>query len=364
MDPLGRERAPDIARVEAQLAKMWRGASDADHPVTRASTLNLIVVCSDEPGELQAVTDLVARVAETEPGRTQVVCFPAAGAGAGVADEGVEAFVSSHCHLGPGGKQICSEQITLESRGSGHDLLPATLLQLLEGGLPIYTFWRRDLREHEALARALLEISDRFIVNSGERRDPARALAGLAEIVDDADRAQAADLTWERLECWREALASFFDGPLLRPGLERISELLLVGGGPAAPGKPTAAAAYLAGWLASRLGWSRDASGTWRRGDGAEVAISFAAATELPAGDLGAAEIRTELPGTTARLVAQRTDPAADIVRLSVECAGSCPLPWKIQLPARDDAALLCGLLQRSRSDPLFQAALEGAARF
>ena len=48
---------------------------------------------------------------------------------------------------------------------------------------------------------------------------------------------------------------------------------------------------------------------------------------------------------------------------MTVETAGSCPLPWRIRLPERDDAALPCGLLQRSRKDPLFAAALDAARR-
>lgn len=352
MRPANRARVPDVARVEAQLAELWRVTAGGGDPVTRACTLNLVVVCSDGGEDLQAATNLVASVAETEPGRALVVSFPEDRQRENGQGE-MDVYVSAHCHRRAGGKQICSEQITLEARGAGRELIPATVLQLLEGELPVYTLWRRQEFGGDTLAQSLLDLSDRFIANSGSRCDPLRALTGLERFsaaVSGAGR--TADITWERVEAWREALASFFDSPALRPGLERITGLAIEGSGPTGPNGLTAAGAYVAGWLSSRLGWKRD-----------QVKITFAQAPELPPGRLAAVRIETEIDQTPATLVARRIEPTCDVVSLSVETERSCPLPWKIKLPARDDAALLCGLLQRSRKDPIFDAALRAANR-
>lgn len=355
MSPANRARVPDVARVEAQLAELWHVTAGGGDPVTRACTMNLVVVCSDGGEDLQAATNLVACVAETEPGRALVVSFPDEDRLGHDPDEkhGMDVYVSAHCHRGTGGKQICSEQITLEARGAGRELIPATVLQLLEGELPVYTLWRRQEFDGDTLAHSLLDLSDRFIANSGNRGDPQRALTGLERFsaaVSGAGR--TADITWERVEAWREALASFFDSPALRPSLERISGLAIAGSGPTGPHGLTAAGAYVAGWLSSRLGWKRD-----------QVKISFAPAPELPPGQLASVRIETEIDGAPAALVARRIEPTGDVVSLSVETDRSCPLPWKIKLPARDDAALLCGLLQRSRKEPIFDAALRAANR-
>jgi len=352
MSPANRARVPDVARVEAQLAELWRDTSGDGDPVTRACTLNLVVVCSDGAEDLQAATKLVARVAETEPGRALVISFPEGDERENGAD-GMEVYVSAHCHRGAGGKQICSEQITLEARGAGRELIPATVLQLLEGELPVYTLWRREEFGRDSLPQALCGLSDRFIANSGNRRDPMRALAGLQSFSTGVSgEGRTADISWERIESWREALASFFDSPSLRPGLNRIQGLQIEASGPAGPGDLTAAGAYLAGWLASRLDWKRD-----------QVKISFAPAPDLPPRELASVRIETEIDGAPATLIARRTDPQSDVVLLSVESQKNCPLPWRIKLPARDDAALLCGLLQRSRKDPIFDAALGAASR-
>src|SRR5262249_45125879 len=60
-------------------------------------------------------------------------------------------------------------------------------------------------------------------------------------------------INWERLTLWRELTAQFFDGPTLRPYLDRIRRVTIefVQNGPA----NRAQALLVAGWLASRLGW-------------------------------------------------------------------------------------------------------------
>jgi len=346
--------------VEAQLSELWRDASSGTDPVTRACTLNLVVACADGSSDLQAATSLVARISETEPGRALVVAFPENGD----AEEGLRVYVSAHCHRGAGGAQICSEQVTLEARGAGRELVTATVLQLLVGDLPVYTLWRRAELDEGPMMTGLLEVSDRFIVNSADLDDPSRALSALERISASAfGRGRAADISWDRLEPWREAMAMMFDTPRLRPGLERIGALAIAASGPTGDGERTAAGACLAGWLASRLDWTADESGVWRRDDGEPVRISFTAEPGLPPGEIASVRVETELDGSPATFLAERCGAASDVVALSVNPLRPAVPPWRIKLPSRDEAALLCGMLQRRHEDPVFDGAVRNAAR-
>jgi glucose-6-phosphate dehydrogenase assembly protein OpcA len=360
MNPEGRERVPDVAHVEAELSELWRDVSSESDPVTRACTLNLVVVCDDGTDDLKSATSLVARIAETEPGRAIVVAFPEGRA----SDDGLELYVSAHCHRGAGGAQICSEQVTMEARGAGRELVSVTVLQLLVGDLPVYTLWRRKQLSDDPLLLELLEFSDRFIVNSAADDDPSRALEALERIsTGSAGRGRAADITWDRLDPWREAVAMMFDAPRLRPGLDRIRALSVAAGGPTVEGRPTAAGACLAGWLGSRLGWTVDETAQLRRGDGERIELSFTREPSLPAGEIASVRIETELDGSPAAFVVRRTDTPSDMVALSVEPERATHPPWRIKLPARDEAALLCGMLQRRHEDPVFECAVRFAAR-
>ena len=165
------------------------------------------------------------------------------------------------------------------------------------------------------------------------------------------------DLAWARLEPWREGLASFFDAAPARRPLERITALSVAAHG-RVPG------AYLAGWLASRLNWGPgDRPGLWRRPDGGTVHLDFKMDRELPRGEIGMVRVVAASDGPDIAYVARRVHRAGNVVLLSVETSGSCPLPRKIEFPALDTAALLCGVLQANAWDPIYEGALSAAAR-
>jgi glucose-6-phosphate dehydrogenase assembly protein OpcA len=207
-------------------------------------------------------------------------------------------------------------------------------------------------------------MSDRFLVDSARHPDPAAALGDLAALAGlPSWRGCTGDLAWTRLEPWREALASFFDSPLTRSHLEAISRVEVACGGPAGPDGVTIAGAYVAGWLASRLGWSRGgAPWSWLRRDGKEVRASVSHRRAAPPG--GIVSVRVEAPDgePPASFSAERIAVGSAIVRLVVELEGTCPLPASLKLAEPDDAALLCRELERTASDRLFEAALREAA--
>ena len=188
-------RLPDVADIETQLANFWRQASSDDQAVVRASTHNLIVVC-ETGDDVARATEAVAVLSEQHPGRVIVVCTEPAGDGSSELD----AFVTTHCHLGSGGNRVCSEQVTLKARGpAGVDLVPETVLQLLEGDCPVYTWWRRPELATDPLWEPLARLSDRCIVNSATAADPVGVLGDLAALArTDAARGSRRGARWSR----------------------------------------------------------------------------------------------------------------------------------------------------------------------
>jgi glucose-6-phosphate dehydrogenase assembly protein OpcA len=263
---------------------------------------------------------------------------------------------------------VCSEQVTLKARGDASaGLVPETVLQLLEGNCPVYTWWRRSRFTADPLWARIAEVADRCIVNSSTADDPLRVLQDLAALATNAawDCAPG-DLAWVRLEAWRQVIAQEFDPEFALALLDGISEVEIEVGGPASRRGTTAAAAYLVGWLASRLGWSLDESrGVWRRPGGGEVAIRLEAAPVVNARFVSAVKITASSPsGRETLFVAERTAPGEDVIRLRVEAEGTCPLPYTLKIERQEDVPLLCGELERGSRDPVFLASLDAAARW
>ena len=362
MGSMGNARAADVGSVEQQLAQLWREASGGDQAVMRACMLNWIVACRG-PEDLAVATRAVARLSERYPGRALVVSHEAEAAGSGENDR-MRVYVSAHCHLGPGGKQVCSEQVSLEARGDGWELVPSTVLSLIVEDCPVYTWWRRPRLEGEPLFRPLLELSDRFVVDSARARDPAAALGTLASEVAATRRRDTGDLAWVRIKPWCELVASLFDSPSMRSYLDRIDAVFLSTAGPACGEDVTLAGAYLAGWLASRLDWRpTDDPTLWRRGDGGPVRIACEENPKLRAGEIGSARLEATTGGARAGFEARRLSDDGEIVRLSVDVKGNCPLPFKHRVVRPDDLTLLCGHLESDPRDPVFTEALAAASR-
>ncbi len=72
----------------------------------------------------------------------------------------------------------------------------------------------------------------------------------MAGLIALAGRRAVVDLSWMRLRPWREMVAALFEPPEFRPWSRRITSAYIAGkGGPRR---------LLAGWVASRLGLSKD----------------------------------------------------------------------------------------------------------
>jgi glucose-6-phosphate dehydrogenase-like protein OpcA len=151
--------------------------------------------------------------------------------------DAIDAAVDLRCFARGKEGPICSEVIELYLRGS-RAAAPASVVEpLLTADLPDFLRWRGDLPFGEAELEQLVGVADRLVVDSREWRDPEAAFARLPELFE---RVMVSDISWARIEPWREAVAGLW------PGIGSASTLRVAG--------PRAEALLVKGWLEGRLG--------------------------------------------------------------------------------------------------------------
>jgi len=351
---------PDVGAIENQLAEFWREAATDDQAVLRARMLNVVVACED-PSAVNDVSRTVARLSENLPGRALVVTVAPAAAGG---EDRIEGYVSTHCHRGSGGSQVCSEQVTLSSTGGASSHLPETVLQLLLEDTPVCTWWRRPALLSDGLCLPLALLSDRFVVDSSRLADPVAAISDLATLAGEAGwRGSTGDLLWVRSEIWREQVASLFDAMAFRGYLDGITSVRVAAGGPAGPRGFTAAGGYLVGWLAARLGWSHQGSGRCGRRDGGSVEIELSHDEGARPGRIASIRIAATDGNRPAVFNVERTAPGENALKIRIDVEMTCPLPSTKRLTPMSSGALLCGELERDTRDLLFDESLACVAR-
>ncbi len=133
---------------------------------------------------------------------------------------------------------------------------------------------------HHDVVSELLALSQAVLLDSVDAPSSHDALDRACTL---SERAYVVDLAWLRTTPWRERVAASFDPPARRAELSEISSLTV-----RHHPESTAAALLLAGWLASRLGWTAralSADGDALAGEaqaGSEhVAVRLEAAPEL-----------------------------------------------------------------------------------
>ncbi len=237
---------------------MWRSASGAvgeESPVTRATALTLLVFV-DSPEAAREVSGLIADVTRQNPCRAVVMVMIPEGE-----PKGLMASVSAHCHLAAeGGKQICSEQITLEARGDMGPELMSVVLPLTVSGLPIYLWWRAGHFTVPGYFDQILRMTQHVIVDSARFAATRMDLTSLATWLEKhSERIRLSDLNWARATPWREVMAQCFDSPDRRPYLRRIREVHIEYEMESARlATQRAQSLLLTAWLATRLGWEFD----------------------------------------------------------------------------------------------------------
>ena len=255
-DSLESERPVDIAQIERSLAELWRNETDGQSAVTRAALWNVVAHTASSEHQAQA-SEVLSRASAAVPQRSIVIHADAA------APPEISSWISANCHLAGGGKQMCSEEITIVAGGDRIHRVPPLVNALLLPDMPVAVWWMGDLpNEHEEYVETLLDPADRLIVDSSYFDSPLDL--ELVGRVAAKTTTIPADLNWIRLEEWRAATASVFDPPHMRGRLAAIRRVRVVAGAKEENFFGDAIESLLfAAWL------------TTQAGDGADDAIDY-----------------------------------------------------------------------------------------
>ncbi len=236
----------DVGGIEKELAALWRTQSkEKSAALTRACAWNLVVYCSDDGAMTKAKLTADALV-HAVPTRTILVLnHPYATSG-----PELEAWVSANCHVGAGGgKLLCTEEIHIESRAKGSELVPSLLRALVVPDVPTALWWAGPPPDNASAVRVLVSGVDRLIVDSMQA--PGGSLSKLAHVGGLLDGLVLVDLNWLRTATLRSLLASMFDPPVGAEALFKMRHMRLE---VTEAGLP--AAKLMLGWLISRLKWT------------------------------------------------------------------------------------------------------------
>jgi glucose-6-phosphate dehydrogenase assembly protein OpcA len=360
-----------VDEVAARLLDLRQAASDEEgYPLTRASVMNLIVYATD-PRQIEVAVATVDELALRHPSRAIVVAARPGGTFTLSAD------VAIHSHpLATHG--LVYERAVLRPVGADPEGLDTLVIPLLIPHLQSFLWWLGKPDPQDPALRSLASVCDRLILDSSagsaahlkdisERLGPTTptspAVAALGGLV-------IGDMTWTRLDPFREALARIFDegsraGYL--EGLERVE----ITGRRGITHDVTPAELLLAGWLASRLGCTRP---TWTpagvtmrlEGAGRRALFSFSGVKGYRAGGAGGAA-----PVASIRVLAEvgRRRLSAilhwqrDEGRLSVSETGRPVVRHSVALPQPNETEVLSRELARLGRDRVFEDAMASAAR-
>jgi hypothetical protein len=217
-----------VGEVERALSSLrGRSADETEGPDLRTSVMTHLAWVPEE--WRAAAVETLAGLGELHPSRV-ILLFPEP-----TGPDCIDAKVSVLAFpLAAQRRHIAAEVIELSLRGRMAEAPGSIVMPLLVSGLPVFLRWRgRPQFGGEQLVQ-LVEICDRFIVDSAEWPDVPAAYSELP-----FGEAACSDIAWRRTEPWRRAFARLW------PGIQEARELRVKG--------PIAEASLLAGWLRSRL---------------------------------------------------------------------------------------------------------------
>ena len=371
----GRPTLHSVAEIETQLGHLWtsarrRTAREAEHHVAaRSNVLNLVVVAGHrETAERCAAT--IAATAGRRPSRSLILS---------AADPDGPARLDAHVQIlsvptPTGSGETDAEMVYVTAYGDTGRHLASLIVPLLVHDLPVALWWPHDPQFGGHRADRLLPIADRLIVDGSSWSG--NGLDRLAEIARQARtrRLVVADFSLLKQARWREAIASVYDLPDLRPHLRAVRSITVEYA--AAEDEDSTGLTnvvrpvYHVAWLASRLGMSvvrplrRGPNGrrtaTLRQGDH-QVAVELRpVCSDLSGGSTVRVEIVSRLRGAELVGDVTATDRVVDVV---VRDQGRERARRAYVAPRLNDVDLLVLAVEDSSGAPVAAEALAMAGR-
>jgi glucose-6-phosphate dehydrogenase assembly protein OpcA len=361
-------QAEAAARSAASLAASLAAAQDAggevgNHVVARTSVLNLVVLAVDD-GTAEGCAAIIASAASRHASRSLILSAADPGGDPGL-DASVEALSLT---TAAGRTETGAETIYIRACGETGRHLASIIMPLLVHDLPVALWWPNDPPFDSHRAERLLPLADRLIVDgsawSGNGLD---ILAQLAAA--ESRNLVAIDWALLRQSRWREAVASVYDLPDLRPHLAAVRRID-VDYATDDPGDPAGNTnvvrpLYHVAWLASRLGMTVH-DPLRRRPDGRRVAtlrqknhavdvVLQPTGSGLPAGSTVRVVITSRIRGTD--LVGEVTASDRD-VEVTVRDRGRDRIKRTYLAPRLNDVDLLSLSIQENAADRVSVQAL------
>ncbi len=353
-----------IARLEKELRDLWAQPGDpAAPPKSRVCTMNLEVVASSHE-LLERYTPVVDEVTASIPSRVILASIEPDAPG----DE-ITGVATAVCSI-EGGRNICSERISLAATGNACARSASAIEAFLVPEIPTALVWLGRVHVDDPVFQDLANDAHRIIVDSMHT-----SLGSLLHVAAWARKQvngpHVSDMAWTRLAPWQEMIARFFDGAETRHLATKITKITVKQASePGAQLGPEPA--LLIGWLATRLDWKTSRLGgrtRFKRPDGATVTIELGAvprpagvapeslaAIVLEAGADGAKMTGSIERDLASGLGSGRQDATtdADVVLWRQVTASAAPLEQRVRLSANKAAKWLERTLHRPKSDPAF----------
>jgi glucose-6-phosphate dehydrogenase assembly protein OpcA len=242
-----------LAKVDAELARQLKAAqTDLHSPVQLVRMSNLIVYCTC-PDQLSRVESAIPAIVANHPARVILLLADPDDSQRGITASVLVRKVGER-------RGLVSEQVTLRAPSGSIDRLPFAVRQLLIGDLPTNLWWVCSTPPPLAgsILDRLAEHAQQVVFDSLGWQDPIRGVASTSSWLGKFERDAsgglwriASDVNWRRLKVWRRLLSQALD-PSTSPGLLATIHEVVIEHGPHA----VTQAWQIAGWLASRLGWT------------------------------------------------------------------------------------------------------------
>jgi glucose-6-phosphate dehydrogenase assembly protein OpcA len=365
-DPAVRE--VDVAGIERELVRLLtlpENLSANGQPAARTAVLNLVAYASDRP-TMEQIGATLAAVAQRHPSRTIVALVDAA-----ATDVDIDASVRVSCkHVGTAGLSVCVEQIVLEANPVAARRLPNAILPLLLADLPVVLWWPGEPPLRDPVLYDLLEPAYRFVVDTSQGAHLERYLGGLNTLRHRPGLlVDMVDLNWERLVPWRELIAQFWDVPGWRNALKGLDRVEIDLARPPGGRSNRSQALLIAGWLASRLGWTpqrierlKDGYDLTARRPGGQVRFQIRISPGESAGLRG---VRFFVDTTRHHSTWSVRAAGLGLAEVVVERDGRAAAPARMaRIENYSEPELLASALDTLRGETVFEQALEAVARW